>query len=99
MKNRQEKTKFEEIYNREAKTEFEEINNSQAKTEFEDTNKRTEIIYNSNSENNLVEIDEYKRYHEQIQYNYKFYNENDIISDELSRRIENYTIINDEFSP
>jgi hypothetical protein len=99
MKNRQEKTKFEEIYNREAKTEFEEINNSQAKTEFEDTNNRTEIIYNSNSENNLVEIDEYKRYHEQIQYNYKFYNENDIISDELSRRIENYTIINDEFSP
>ena len=91
--------KAEKMKNRQAKTEFEEINNSQTRIEFEDTNNRTEIIYNSNSENNLVEIDEYKRYIEQIHNNHTFYNQCEIISDELSQCIENYTIINDELSP
>lgn len=99
MKNRHKKTEFEEINDREAKTESEEINNRETKIEYKDINNKIEIIYNSNSENNFVEIDEYKRYIEQIQNNYSFYEECDIISDELSLCIENYTIINDELSP
>ena len=92
------KTKFEEINNSEAKTEFEEINNRQAKAKFEKINSGVKIIYNDNIGNNLVEEDEYKRYKQQIQSNYSFYEDIDIISDELSQCKENYTIINDELS-
>jgi hypothetical protein len=98
-KTRQAKAEFEEINNRESNTEFEEINNRLTEAEFEEINNRTEIIYNSNSENNLVEIDEYKRNTEQIQNNRSFYDQCEIISDELSSCMENYTIINNELSP
>ena len=93
------KTEFEEIFNTETKTEFEEINNRQEKAELEKINSGVKIIYNNNIGNNLVEEDEYKRTITQIQDNQSFYDESNIISDELSLCIENYTIIDDDLSP
>ena len=96
--NRQEIAESEEINNKQTKADSEEISNRQQIGEFEKNNNIAKIIYKSNNEKNIIEEDIDKRNIEQIQNNYPFYYEFNIVSDELSLCNENYTI-KDELSP